>query len=83
MAFTPTRKINGAAVRAIRNALGIRHMDLAARVGVTKGTLSHIESGARQAAPEKQVKFASALGVPLEAITYPVESATSAIPDAA
>lgn len=80
METTGKRRINGASVRAIRDALGIRHSDLVARVGFTRGTLTHIEQGARQVSPETQRKIAFALGVPLEAITYPVyaESAEAA-----
>lgn len=66
------RRVNGAAVRALREALGIRHMDLAARAEITKGTLTHIESGTRQVSPTTLRKLACGLGVSLEAISYPV-----------
>lgn len=72
MAITGKRRINGASVRVIREALGIRHGDLAARVGFTAGTLTHIEQGARQVSAETMRKIAVSLGVPLEAITYPL-----------
>lgn len=72
MEITGKRRINGASVKVIREALGIRHSDLAARVGFTRGTLTHVEQGARQVSPETQRKIAQSLGVPLEAVTYPV-----------
>ncbi|GAA3581297.1 hypothetical protein GCM10022198_00520 [Klugiella xanthotipulae] len=59
-------------MRVIREALGIRNSDLAARVGFTRSTLTHIEQGARQVSPATISKIAQALGVPLEAISYPV-----------
>lgn len=77
MPSTPHRKINGASVRVIREALGIRHRDLVTRVGFTAGTLTHIERGARQVSAETQRKIADALGVPLEAITYPALAAAA------
>lgn len=66
------RRINGAAVRALREALGIRHMDLAARADITKGTLTHVERGTRQVSPVTLRKIACGLGVSIEAISYPV-----------
>lgn len=72
------RLINGASVRVIREALGIRHSDLAARCSFTRGTLTHIEQGARQVSAETQRKIAVALGVPLEAISYPSNTAAVA-----
>jgi len=69
------RRVNGAAVRALREALGIRHMDLAARAEITKGTLTHVERGTRQVSPATLRKLACGLGVSVEAISYPVEVA--------
>ena len=43
-----TRKVNGPSIRAIREALGIKHGDLALRCGFTPSYLSHIESGGKQ-----------------------------------
>ncbi len=65
------RKVNGSSVRVIREALGVRNSDLAARVGFTRSTLTHIEQGARQVSPATIRKIADALGVPLESISYP------------
>lgn len=69
------RRVNGAAVRVIREALGIRHMDLAARAEVSKGSLTHVENGSREVSPATLRKIAVGLGVPMEAISYPDFSA--------
>ena len=67
-----TRRVNGAALRAIREALGIRQDALAHRVGVSKSQLSKVESGANGASPEVVRKLAGELGVSIDAITHPV-----------
>lgn len=67
-----TRAINGAAVKVIREALGIVQTDLAARVGITQGALSNMERGLFGSSPAVARKLADGLGVPLESITYPV-----------
>ena len=71
------RKTNGATIRVLREAIGIRQTSLAARAQLSKSYLCEIELGARQ--PEMPVvqRIAAALGVPLDAITYPVPEATA------
>lgn len=69
---TTKRLVNGAAVREIRKAIGIKQVDLALRANVTGATLSRIESGSRQPSPPVVRKLADGLGVSLEAITFPV-----------
>lgn len=64
-------RINGTAVRVIREALGIRAVELAARSEITKSTLSHVESGSRQVSSATLRKIAEGLRVPMEAISYP------------
>ena len=71
---TTTRRTNGTSVRIIREALGIKGCDLAARAHISGPFLTRIEQGARQPSPKVMVDLASGLGVPLEAITYPVAS---------
>ncbi|MFS2091058.1 helix-turn-helix domain-containing protein [Paenarthrobacter nicotinovorans] len=72
METTPMKlRINGAAVRVIREALGIRQTDLAARADISKSTLSHVEKGARQVSPATLRKLAIGMGIPSEAISYP------------
>jgi len=67
-----TRNLNGATVRVVRDLLGISQEDLAARVGITQGALSNIERGVHGTSPDTNRKLATAMGVPLESITYPV-----------
>jgi len=67
-----SRKINGATVRALREALGIKHGDFALRCGFTPSFLSHVEAGAKQPSAAVARKIADELGVPLDAVTYPV-----------
>jgi transcriptional regulator with XRE-family HTH domain len=78
-----TRKLNGTAVRVIRELLGVRNGDLALRIQVTPSTVTHIERADRQVSAETQRRLADALGVPLEAITYPTEPALEQVSIAA
>lgn len=66
------RRLNGGAVRAIREALGIRGSDFATRAEVSHGYLVNLEKGVKQPAPAVARRIADELGVPLDAITYPV-----------
>lgn len=65
-----TRKILGPAVRAIREAQGVRHGVLADQARLSPGYLTLIEQGRRKPSPEVITRIASALGVGLEAISY-------------
>lgn len=65
------RKVNGASILVIREALGIPHGILAKRAEISPSFLTRIEHGERQARPVIARKIADSLGVPLEAITYP------------
>ena len=65
------RKANGAAIRSIRMALGIPQNHLAVRVGITAPSMSQIEKG-KQPGPDTIKRIADELGVPLDAISYPV-----------
>ena len=71
VAYMETRKVNGTAILVIREALGISHGILAKRAHISPSFLTRIESGERQTQPPKAKRIAAALGVPLEAITYP------------
>jgi len=66
------RLAHGAAIRAIREALGIKHGEFAIQVDITPGYLTNIESGRKQPSPEVAVAIAKRLGVPLDAVTYAV-----------
>lgn len=71
---TSHRKLNGSAVRALREALGIKHGHFARDTEVSTGYLSNIEAGRKQPDPAVARRFATRLGVPLDAITYPVHA---------
>lgn len=66
------RKTNGTSIASHRKLLGIKQTALAARVEITPSYLSQIESGARQPELDVVSRISDALGVPLDAITYPV-----------
>lgn len=67
-----TRRVNGLTVRALRESIGIRHSDFAVRVQISAGYLTNIEAGRKQPAPDVARRIADELGVPLDAVTYPV-----------
>lgn len=69
-----TRRLNGATVRALREALGIRHGEFAARVEIDRGFLTKLEQGSRQPSPAVLRRIAMGLGVSIEAVSYPVEA---------
>ena len=66
-----TRKINGATIRALREAIGVRAQVFATDCGISPGYLTNIEKGRRQPAPDIALRMAYRLGVTLDAITYP------------
>lgn len=66
------RKTNGATIRVVREAYGITLTSLAARAQLSKGYLSDVETGACQPSPGVIQRLATELGVPVDAITYPV-----------
>ena len=62
------RKANGAAIRSIREALGISQKTLADRIGVSANAVSLVELGGGMRL-ENLRRLATALSVPLDAIT--------------
>lgn len=71
------RRTNGATIREVRKALGISQRSLAARIGISAPAMCQIESGAVQPHPPTVQRIAAELGVPLDAITYPVAEAVA------
>lgn len=63
------RPVNGAAVRAIRQALGISQASLARRARIAESHLSQVERGINGASPEVTRRLADELGVSFAAIT--------------
>lgn len=66
------RRVHGPAVRAIREALGIRHGVFAVNCDITPGYLTNIEKGHKQPSPAVAKALAAGLGVDLNAITYTI-----------
>lgn len=62
------RKVNGAAIRAIREPLGIPQQELARRAGISPSHMNKIEHGHEAPKFETAVRIAQALGVPIDAI---------------
>lgn len=66
------RIAHGAAIRAIREAVGIPVGAFAVRCLISQGYMSNIELGAKQPTAEVLRKIADELGVPLDAVSYVV-----------
>jgi transcriptional regulator with XRE-family HTH domain len=62
-------RANGATVRALRQARGLRQDELAARALISTGYLSRIETGKRRAEAPKTAAIAAALDVAPEVLT--------------
>jgi len=63
------RKSNGAAIRALREALGLTQEQAARAACMDQSHWSNIESGRKNAGPAVCRRIADALGVPLAAIS--------------
>lgn len=66
------RLAHGPAIRAIREALGIKHGVLAVDCQISPGYLTNIEKGAKQPSPAVVRAIAGRLGVSVDQITYVV-----------
>lgn len=63
--------INGAAVRAVREALGVNVSTLATDAVISTGFLSNIEAGRKvRVSPEARRRIATRLQCPVDAISY-------------
>lgn len=58
-------------MRALRQALGIRQQACASHAGISAPYLANIEAGRKHPPLMVASRLAAALGVPLDAITYP------------
>ena len=67
-----TRLLHGPAVRAIREALGIKHGVFAIDCDISPGYLTNIEKGVKQPSPAVIAAIANRLGVTVDEITYVV-----------
>lgn len=73
-----TRNVNGASVKAIREALGHKGSKFAIQCQISHAYLCNVEAGRKQPAADVAKRIADELGVPLAAITYPVLDAEDA-----
>ena len=70
------RQIHGPAVRAIREALGIRHGIFAIDCDISPGYLTNVEKGRKQPSDATTARIAARLGVSVDQITYPRAEST-------
>jgi transcriptional regulator with XRE-family HTH domain len=74
------RKANGAAIKALREALGITQQTLAERAGITREAISQVENNKMSLHPANLRAVAKGLGVPMDAVsaggTEPAEVAS-------
>lgn len=73
-----TRRLNGAAFRALREAYKIPQGEMAARLEIHPGYLSNLEKGAKQPAPVLLHKMADQLGLSVDAISHVVPELATA-----
>jgi transcriptional regulator with XRE-family HTH domain len=69
-----TRLAHGPAIKAIREALGIKHGVFAVDCDISPGYLTHIEKGAKQPSPAVTAAIARRLGRSVDDITYVVSA---------
>lgn len=67
-----SRLAHGPAIKAIREALGIKHGVFAVDCLISPGYLTNIEKGVKQPSPEVTRRIAERLGVSVDTITYVV-----------
>lgn len=72
------RLAHGPAIRAIREALGIKHGKFAVDCLISPGYLTNIEKGAKQPSPTVVAAIAARLGVSVDQITYVVTAEAAA-----
>lgn len=68
MIASPTLPTNGAVIRALRSAYGLRMTELAAAAEISEGFLSKIETGRQDASLAVLRRIADRLHVPLDAV---------------
>lgn len=71
------RLAHGPAIRALREAVGIKHGKFAADIEISAGYLTNIEKGAKQPSAAVIRRIAQRLGVNIDAITYVVTADAS------
>jgi len=71
------RTVHGPAVRAIREALGIKHGVFAVSCLISPGYLTNIEKGKKQPSFAVTAAIANRLGVSVDSITYEATKAAA------
>lgn len=66
------RLAHGPAIRAIREALGIKHGVFAVDCDISPGYLTNVEKGKKQPSEELITRIAKRLGVTKDEITYTI-----------
>lgn len=69
-----TRLAHGPAIKAIREALGIKHGVFAVECDISPGYLTNIEKGVKQPSPAVVAAIAKRLGRSVDDITYVVSA---------
>lgn len=69
------RKAHGPGIRAIRESLGIPHGKFAVAIGISPGYLTNVEKGVKVPSDAVVAKIAQRLGVTVDQVTYPVQTA--------
>lgn len=72
-----TLRLNGLAVRVIRERSGIQQQHLAESCGISASYLANIERGIKSPRSDVAFRVAEQLAVPLAAITYPAPRAST------
>lgn len=72
------RMAHGPAIRAIREALGIKHGKFAVECGISPGYLTNVEKGVKQPSEAVVSSIASRLGVTKDEITYVITAEAAA-----
>lgn len=67
------RRVHGPAIKAIREALGIKHGVFAIDCLISAGYLTNIEKGRKQPSDSVAAAMARRLGVTLDEITYVID----------
>jgi transcriptional regulator with XRE-family HTH domain len=61
---------NGNSIRERRKALGLSQEELAEKIEVSAGLISHIETGFRPVSPRTAIKLEKILGIPKEQMVF-------------
>ncbi|MFS0716855.1 helix-turn-helix transcriptional regulator [Arthrobacter sp. 1P04PC] len=72
------RMAHGPAIRAIREALGIKHGKFAVECGISPGYLTNVEKGVKQPSEAVVSSIAARLGVTKDEITYVITAEATA-----